>query len=80
MDLRHGHGEVGSDLNRHDLNLTSTGRGHYFSQGYYFPPSNFRVSILLYVFQWLLKLTSLVQLCPTRGPHAPHTKVLCGPV
>nr|CAB3262789.1 uncharacterized protein LOC100183262 [Phallusia mammillata] len=45
MELRRGHGEVGSDFNRHDLNLTSTGRGHYYSKGYYFPPSNFRRTI-----------------------------------
>jgi len=26
------------------------------------------------------KISALVQLCPTRGPHAAQTKVLCGPV
>ena len=48
MDLRHGHGDVGSAGNRHDLGLTSTGTGHHYSKGYIFPPSNFRVSGLFY--------------------------------
>jgi len=45
MDLRHGHGDVGSAGNRHDLALTSTGTGHHYSKGYIFPPSNFRRTI-----------------------------------
>ncbi|CAK8676986.1 unnamed protein product [Clavelina lepadiformis] len=34
-----------TDKTSHHLNSTSTGRGHYYSKGYYFPPSSFRRTI-----------------------------------
>lgn len=38
-------GKVALPLSGEDLRKTSTGRGHYYSKGYYFPPSDFRRTV-----------------------------------
>ena len=36
--------------------------------------------VLAYLCQWKFSIFCLEQLCPTCGPHAAQSKVLCGPV
>lgn len=42
MSLHLDPGVIGSSMNRNDLHLTSTGKGHDTTKGYYFPPSLYR--------------------------------------
>ena len=46
MSLHLDPGVIGSSINRNDLHLTSTGKGHDTTKGYYFPPSLYTVVLI----------------------------------